>query len=377
MQISVWEKESFYAKRDIIIIGAGLAGLWCAYELINNNPNLKILMLEKGIIPEGASTRNAGFACIGSPTELLHDAAKMGEDKMLSITEMRFKGIEKIRKVLGDKIIDFDNCGGFECLTNELNDIKKIKEDVFELNKKLKQITSLDETFVWANDKMKTVGLAGFDAMIENSLEGGLHSGKLMHALTKKVQNLGVDILTNIEIKSWEEKNDGIKIETEASENIIFYCSQLFICTNAFTGRLFPALNITPARGQVLVTNEIENLQLRGTFHYDEGFYYFRNIGKRVLLGGARNKAFDEEATTELTTTNKVQQALENFLATHILSSQKFKIEHRWSGIMGFTNDKEPIVKNISKKVIAIIACNGMGVALTPVIAEKIKYYSE
>jgi gamma-glutamylputrescine oxidase len=374
MQISIWEKESFYAKRDVIIIGAGLAGLWCAYELINEKPNLKILILEKGIIPQGASTRNAGFACIGSPTELLHDATTMGEDKMLALTEMRFKGIEKIRKVLGDEIIDFDNCGGYECLNNELHDLKKLKEDVAELNKKLKQITSLDETFVWSNDKLKSFGLHGFDAMTENSLEGGLHSGKLVHALTKKIQSSGVDILTNIEIKNWEENNAEIKIET--TSNIDFYCSRLLICTNAFTDKLIPELKIKPARGQIIVTNEIENLKLRGTFHYDEGFYYFRNLGKRILLGGARNKAFNEEETTDLETTNKVQKELENFLSIHILPAQKFIIEHRWSGIMGFTENKESVIKNIIANVTAIIACNGMGVALTSVIAEKIKGFA-
>ena len=33
---------------DVVIVGAGPAGLFCAYELTQKNPNLKILMLEKG-----------------------------------------------------------------------------------------------------------------------------------------------------------------------------------------------------------------------------------------------------------------------------------------------------------------------------------------
>ena len=37
---------------DVIIVGAGPAGLFCAYELIEKNPKLKIIMLDKGHLVE-------------------------------------------------------------------------------------------------------------------------------------------------------------------------------------------------------------------------------------------------------------------------------------------------------------------------------------
>ena len=36
------------SRYDVIIIGAGPSGIFCAYELINSKPELKILMIEKG-----------------------------------------------------------------------------------------------------------------------------------------------------------------------------------------------------------------------------------------------------------------------------------------------------------------------------------------
>ena len=33
---------------DLIIVGAGPSGTFCAYELIKNKPNSKILIVEKG-----------------------------------------------------------------------------------------------------------------------------------------------------------------------------------------------------------------------------------------------------------------------------------------------------------------------------------------
>src|SRR5688572_10925063 len=102
MQLSVWEKESFYAPCDVVIAGSGFVGLWSAYYLKKREPDLRITIIDRGNIPTGASTRNAGFACYGSITELVKDAELMGEDNMLDLVEMRYKGIRRIQKLFGD-----------------------------------------------------------------------------------------------------------------------------------------------------------------------------------------------------------------------------------------------------------------------------------
>ena len=35
-------------KYDVIIIGAGPSGIFCAYELMRQKPDMKVLMIEKG-----------------------------------------------------------------------------------------------------------------------------------------------------------------------------------------------------------------------------------------------------------------------------------------------------------------------------------------
>jgi glycine/D-amino acid oxidase-like deaminating enzyme len=130
---------------------------------------------------------------------------------------------------------------------------------------------------------------------------------------------------------------------------------------------------VKPARGQVLVTSRIPDLPFKGCFHLDEGFLYFRNLGKRILLGGARNKFFDEEATTDLTTTNNIQQELEKLLQTVILPGRTdYTIEHRWSGIMGMGEDKMPTVLELQPGVYCAVAMGGIGVAMAPVVARQV-----
>lgn len=370
MQLSVWERESFFEPQDIIIIGSGLVGLWSALELKQQQPSLQITILERGLVPSGASTRNAGFACFGSPSELLQDKEALGEDKMWHIVEMRYKGMQKMARVLQNEMIGLQTCGGYEVYDDAYTNWNELNEGIHWLNKGLKKITGNEECFTWADDALKAFGFSGFGSMIENKLEGYLHSGKLVQALIKKVQSAGVQVFTNVEVKQWEKINGRIMINP--GEPASFSTERLLICTNAFTTALLPELNIVPARGQIVLTAPVESLKIKGAFHYDEGFYYFRNLGNRILLGGARNSAFDAERTTAMETTELIQKQLERFIATHLLPGRSFTIEQRWSGIMGFTANKEPVVKKLTDDIAVAISCNGMGVALAPVIAEKV-----
>jgi glycine/D-amino acid oxidase-like deaminating enzyme len=77
VNISYWEQNAWFDEIDVLIIGSGIVGLNAALHLKTKSPRLKVLILERGMLPSGASTKNAGFACFGSPSELLDDLAKM------------------------------------------------------------------------------------------------------------------------------------------------------------------------------------------------------------------------------------------------------------------------------------------------------------
>jgi gamma-glutamylputrescine oxidase len=368
--LSIWEKDTYYAPQDIIIAGGGLMGLWSALECTQRNPRLRITILEKNPTPLGASTRNAGFACFGSPSELLHDAETMGTESMLAIAELRYRGIRKIQQYFNDHQTGFELCGGYECIDTGYRHWDCLDEKTAWLNKELSAITGSDQIFRRCDERIASLGLRNFDALIENETEASLHSGKLMQALTKKVLDAGVQILYGIGITGWEENNSIIHIRTDLKT--IFSAGRLLICTNGFMASLLPAMHISPARGQVIVTSSIPGLLLKGTFHFDEGYYYWRNLGNRILMGGARNKALAEEQTTDLSGSEKIKTALEGFLKRHLNENYAYTIDDHWSGIMGFTPDKKPVVRQVSANIFAAIACNGMGVALTPVMAEQV-----
>jgi glycine/D-amino acid oxidase-like deaminating enzyme len=379
MAISAWEKSTYYAPKDVVIIGCGFVGLWTAYELINKYPKMQITILERGVIPSGASTRNAGFSCFGSVSELMYDVELMGEANMLETVKMRYDGLQKIQRTFDKKAIDYDQFGGYELFEkNGPYDIQQLDKDIAYLNKILAPVLKTPKKNgkylpIYTNEtkKIKQLGFQAIEALAFSPFEGQLNSAKLVLALQQAVQSKGVQILFNTEVKKFKSHKKGVTIQTNLEAPL--ETKQLLICTNGFTKQLMPSLDVVPARGQVFITEPIPNLKFKGTFHFDEGFYYFRNVGNRLLLGGARNKDFKNEKTYSLETSPIIQKTLEDFMMKRILpkGSKKPKIELRWSGTMGMGKIKKPIIEELQPNIFCAVRMSGMGVAIAPIVAER------
>ncbi|MDO7703301.1 MAG: FAD-dependent oxidoreductase, partial [Flavobacteriaceae bacterium] len=57
MKFSYWENKTWLSNIDFVVVGSGIVGLNCALELRVKYPKSKIVILEKGLIPHGASSR--------------------------------------------------------------------------------------------------------------------------------------------------------------------------------------------------------------------------------------------------------------------------------------------------------------------------------
>ncbi|HCY83110.1 MAG TPA: FAD-dependent oxidoreductase, partial [Xanthomarina gelatinilytica] len=168
-----------------------------------------------------------------------------------------------------DQAIYYQQLGGYELFTKEdtqfFNDclakretvnklIKPIfKEYIFQLKENVFNFKNIQNTYVF------------------NKFEGQIDTGKMMEALLQKVQSLGIKILNNITVESYEDISKGVQIKTNQVE---FQSKNVIFTTNGFASQLLQE-EVTPARAQVLITKPIKNLHVQGTFHLDKGYYYF------------------------------------------------------------------------------------------------------
>jgi gamma-glutamylputrescine oxidase len=367
--LSYWEKKSFFENIDVAIIGSGIVGLNAAIRLKELDKNLRVVVIERGFLPYGASTRNAGFACFGSISELLDDLKSSSENDVFALVERRFKGLERLRSRVGDKALRYEEYGGFEIFkADEKTVFDECEAHLDYFNQNVFSITKQQNTYqILDEKKIQSFDFQGISDVVHNVSEGQIDTGEMMKNLLQIAKNKGVDIINGLTLKSIETQSDEVLLH---ADNWFFTAKKVLVCTNGFARQLMPELEVTAARNQVIITKPIENLHLKGCFHYDRGYFYFRNIDNRILLGGGRNLDYETEATSDFGMTSLIQNALKNLLETVILPQRKVEIDMAWSGILGLGNVKKPIIEMVNPRVGVAVRMGGMGVAIGSLVGE-------
>ena len=370
---SYWEQTAFFNHIDLAIIGSGIVGLNAAITYREIYPERKVVIFERGTLPSGASTKNAGFACFGSASELLDDIQQNGASPTWDLVEQRWRGLQRLRTRVGDKNLQFQELGGYELFRDdEQRSYENCRVHLPDFNQQLARITGRENVFRPADSNIQHFGFQGVEHLIHNTAEGQIHTGRMMQTLINIARSLGIEIYNGFAINGFHRSKNGVALRNERYGNVS--ARLVLVATNGFAQQFFPNLSVQPARNQVLITEPIRNLRIRGTFHYQEGYFYFRNIDNRILLGGGRHLNRTGETTTEFGTTSLIQSALKNLLANVILPHQPVTIARWWSGILGVGTAKQPIVAEVAPGVFVAVRLGGMGVAIGSLIGEKAGY---
>lgn len=368
--LSFWEKQSLL-QYDHIVLGSGIVGLSTAISLKELQPAARVLVLERDILPTGASTRNAGFACIGSLTEILSDLKGLPPEDVAALVLRRRQGLQLLRQRIGDTHMDYREQGSYELISKgEMPALDRLEA----VNDLLQPVLN-GKAFTLVNEKIAPFGFNReyAQALVQNNYEGELHTGKMMRRLIDLAIGKGVEIKTGCPVTQFAEEQAGVQVTVNAAGTaVVFRCRKLALCTNAFTKALLPELDLQPGRGQVLITDPVPGLPFKGIFHLDEGYYYFRELQGRVLFGGGRNLDFEGEATTEFDLNDQIQARLEERLRTIILPGRPFRVADRWTGIMAFGPNKQPLLQPYTKNIYLGVRMGGMGIAIGSAVGQQL-----
>ncbi len=213
--LSYWEHQSFFGATDVAIIGAGLVGLTAALYLKQRRPAWRVVVLERGPLPSGASTKNAGFACFGSISELI-EQEKRGD--LLAVVAARWAGLARLRELVGDAALDYQPVGGYELFRHEeaaLAQECRAKIDYF--NALLAPVVGQARTFRDASAEAGHFGFGGVGTLLRNEHEGSLDTGRMMRALLARAWAADVPVLTNCGVEAIENAATGHRLRLAPS----------------------------------------------------------------------------------------------------------------------------------------------------------------
>ncbi len=363
--ISYWEKEHWYRPYDLIIVGGGIVGLTSAIFCRKMCPEWRILIVERNAPPLGASTKNAGFACFGSATEILNDLEHSDESSVVESIAMRWSGLKLLLSLIDAGSMDYYNFGGSEIFSTQ-DEYAHCEGKADYLNEIFARATGQSRIL---QSRRQDFSDRFYHRILFNPYESQLNPVLMVKALMSKARSMGVEIQSGYSIHNISGSPGAFKVDNDSG--LALNSRKVLLATNAFTRRLIPDLDIVPARNQVLVTQPIDHLPIRGCYHYNGGYVYFRNIGSRILLGGGRNVDLTAEETDEFGSNEKVYQYLKSFLDDLLPNLSPLQIEYQWSGIITTSDNKRPVLKEIEPGLFVAARLGGMGVAIGSLVGKR------
>lgn len=344
MSTSFWLDRTAKSEKqvyDVVILGAGITGLSTAYWLEKEDPNLKVAIIEKNRVAFGASGRNAGFVTCGSVEHFSRMINKHGLDQALEIWRFSETNLRLLQEeiVQGDaKKMEFENDGAFSLAAqeNEYEELKKTSEIMsgFKIPTEI-----LSEA-----DVGKRLGATGFVGGIKYLGDSSTNPVKLLEAMCAKIK---APIFEGVEAFKIDSLPDGTKVlKTDSGD---FESSMVVLALNGYSAIMHPYFKdkIYPTRAQCLMTEPVPRF-MEGPCYANFYLDYFRQIPTgELLIGGFRQIDKANEVGYSDETTEVIQNSLHHFVQTYLPKLSQAKVTHRWSGLMGFAKDGEPLVGSI------------------------------
>ncbi len=283
----------------------------------------------------------------------------------MEVVKMRWQGLQKLQKRIGEANLEYQSVGGTELFRSQDKNLQNsCLANIGYCNELIADHLSLTSCYHIALNKK----LPNFDPQsIYNQYEGIINPVTMMNTLNNLCGKLGITIVYGVHVTQLDTANHVLITD----ENLHINYQKLIVCTNGFTKRLLPEIDVLPARNQVLMTSPLQNLPLNSGYHVDKGYIYFRQFQNRILLGGGRNLDPMGETTDQFGNTDQIKEYLLEILE-QIYPGASTSIDHWWSGILGVGQSKYPILQWHDKDVLIGVRLGGMGVAIGSYLGEQL-----
>jgi glycine/D-amino acid oxidase-like deaminating enzyme len=301
----------------VAVVGGGVTGCSCALTLAERG--VRVRLYEAREIAGGASGRNGGFALRGAtvPYDLARDG--LGRERARRLMALTERSVDRMEQLAGDA---FRRTGSLRLAADEAEraalrrEHDALREDGFAVEWLDELPAPLDRLYRGAT---------------HHPPDGAIQPARWVRRLAAHAAAAGADL----------REHTAVRVEELDADVVV-------VAGDGFTAALLPGLAslVRPTRGQVLATERLpERLYERP--HYARGGYdYWQQLPDgRLVIGGMRDVAFDEESTDVEEPSAAVQDALDALVER--LLGRRPPVVRRWAGIWGQTPDLMPLVGRV------------------------------
>ncbi|HEV8535590.1 MAG TPA: FAD-dependent oxidoreductase [Candidatus Limnocylindria bacterium] len=329
---------------DVAVVGAGIAGIATAYQL--SRGGARVIVLDARFVAEAASGRNAGFLLAGVAENFVAAAHRYGEDRARRVWRFTKHNQRLVRELVAREDIDCElGWNGSLQIAGDDAEWSEVRESAARL----------------AGEGIRVRLLPDARAAIYVE-DGDFHPVRYVRGLARAAAAGGARLCGRTPVSA-------VTADDVRTDRARVRAGAVVVCVNAYSRHLLP-LRVRPVRGQMLATAPVTRHIFERPACANRGYRYWRQRADgRLLVGGWRDTAVDEEVGEEERTTARVQTELERFLHER---APEATITHRWAGIMGFSHDALPYVGRLASGVFVNAGFTGHGMAFATATGELV-----
>jgi glycine/D-amino acid oxidase-like deaminating enzyme len=340
---------------DVAIVGGGLTGLWTAWYLLQREPGLRVLVLEKEIAGFGASGRNGGWCSALFPRSAASLARAHGRDAAVAMRRAMVDTVDEVGRASSAAGIDIDFVRGGTI------DYARSRVQLGAARAEIAEATDfgVDAFELWGPERVKAEGALGalFDPACAR-----IHPAKLVRGLASAVEKLGGVIAEQTEVLDYRrEPPDDWRVDTTRGT---VTCDRLVIATEGYGAtlrathrRVLPLYSlmiateplpdafwdeIGIAHGQTFA--DFRHLVIYGQRTADNRFA-FGGRGARYHWGSVIKPSYDRVP--------RVFDHLQRTLVDLFPAAKDAAVTHRWGGPLGVPRDWHATASYDPKKRVA------------------------
>jgi glycine/D-amino acid oxidase-like deaminating enzyme len=319
-------------EADVAIVGGGLTGLWTAWYLLERDPALRIVVLEKEIAGFGASGRNGGWCSALFPRSTASLERAHGRDAALAMRRAMIGTIDEVGSFSSAWDFDFARGGTVAYARSEVQK-RAALADIAEAER-----YGVDEVS-WTDSAAAARALG---AAVDRNC-ASLHPARLVRGLAAALEARGVAILEGTTVTAVDAGRvttdrgivtaDRVVVATEgytatfpATHRRILPLYSLMIATEPLPAAFWDEIGI--AHGQTFT--DYRHLLIYGQRTADDRFA-FGGRGARYHWGSAIRTGYDRVP--------RVFEHLRRTLVDLFPAAAGAAVTHSWGGPLGVPRD--------------------------------------